>query len=407
MQTTAQRLSPSASHWTDRPHAPSWLLVLFYLIPLLLLSCLTKWSSEWTTFSVGLLLSFMGATPLYLFLRSWEERAHSLPSPLPLREEPAPLPSDPVVPTPSSPFSEEQYHELAMDLAKMEEISKELRTERNGLQESLEQLQKAKEEEEAAKEGKIEQQTTLLSEYQETIQEQREILERKQHYILQLENKVRDLSYEIKTLLHLEPEEGEEEEPQSQGNQHPVLDLFQGEAPSDEDLGLNELGEGSDSTEKVVQTPYDASLELQKCIDLAKGLRGADHLTGGQGKLLDLSSESYAIDLRRLFDTLRNEACAATLLYSQAEERLIFANPQVKALFGWGADKFVTDFVELIDSGLPEWKHALSEMRAEDEVQLRLLMKTKTGENLLTHFHLAQIPSGAFSGHVIGVLYAD
>ena len=45
---------------------------------------------------------------------------------------------------------------------------------------------------------------SLISEYQRTIAEQRAILEKKQRHIAQLEAKVRDQLFEIRSLLQLE-----------------------------------------------------------------------------------------------------------------------------------------------------------------------------------------------------------
>lgn len=74
-----------------------------------------------------------------------------------------------------------------------DDISKEY----NRLQEELKALQIETQEQLRNKEA-------LLGDYQHTIAEQRNIIEKKQRYIFKLEEKVRDLMYEIRSLLQLE-----------------------------------------------------------------------------------------------------------------------------------------------------------------------------------------------------------
>ena len=53
-------------------------------------------------------------------------------------------------------------------------------------------------------EKNLEKRETILTEYQKTIHEQRMVIEKKQRHIAHLESKIGDLTYEIRSLLHLE-----------------------------------------------------------------------------------------------------------------------------------------------------------------------------------------------------------
>ena len=254
--------------------------------------------------------------------------------------------------------------------------------------------------------SEIQQKDSLLAEYQHTIREQRTLIENKQETIRQLEAKIRDLRYEIKAILQLGdmyPNTTNATVPQTQSS-HPVTDVFDSESLNEEELATL-YQELPNSSEKRVQSPYDASLKLRKCLDIATKLTGASHLSTNNSSLLNLSVESYAIDLRRLFDSYRSEQSCVIILYSRTEDKLLFANSQVKGLIGWNSDRFVSHFTRLIQKGLGEWKQAVHQLNKDEEKSVSLLFKTRTNESLLTRCQLALIPSGVFANHVVGILY--
>jgi uncharacterized protein YhaN len=250
------------------------------------------------------------------------------------------------------------------------------------------------------------QKESLIHEYQQTISEQRGIIEKKQQYISKLENKVKDLSYEVKTLLQLgDLGNATSMSPgtQDQGLAHPVMDIFQ---PTDENPDLDNLYRDLPvSSDKRVLSQYDATVHLHKCIDVAKKLTGASHLAGNQSRFLDLSVDSYAIDLRRLIDSLRNENAATILLYSIKENKLLFVNNQIKTLVGWSPEKFMKDFPNLIQEGVSEWKHAVKSLPEKGEANIRMILKTKNNENAVVHCVLGEIPDGVFKDHVVAIFY--
>ncbi len=230
---------------------------------------------------------------------------------------------------------------------------------------------------------------SLLSEYQHTISEQRMILEKKQRYVGKLEGKVRDLMYEIRSLLQLE------ESPLSPTSP-PLVELSDHESNSEEYyLPPTEKG------------PYDLSLLLSRYRERAEKFTGVDHLgyMGGKSpRFLDMSLDSYAIDLRRLFDTFRDETSGILFVYSQLEEKLLFVNNYIKTILGWSPEKFIKEFPELVETGHAELENALTQIHTIKESELSLTLRSKAGDNIPFHCFIGAIASGPFVNHVIGIL---
>lgn len=248
-----------------------------------------------------------------------------------------------------------------------------------------------------------------LTEYQQTILEQKNIIDKKQQYIWKLESKIQDLKYEVETLLQLKDLGAQnliQEDVQNKRTQHPVLEVFDKENTFEEELEplFQTMPQSSD---KRVQSHYDAAVQLRKCIEVAQKLTGANHFSGGNSRLLNFSPDSYAIDLRRLFDNFRTENSSLIFFYSESEQRLLFVNNHVKSLLGWSPEKFVKDFPTLIQEGIEEWRSALSQLDTRGEAQARLLLKARTGKDILLHCTLGLIPSGTFKGHVIAICHTS
>lgn len=255
-------------------------------------------------------------------------------------------------------------------------------------------------------EERLKRKEALLSEYQQTISEQRGIIERKQQYAWKLENKIQDLKYEVETLLQIQESGTSSSLSSSKGETgHPVIDLFGEE--SEADRVKERYGELPISSDRQIHNPYDAALELRKCIEVATQLTGSSPLGGPGSRFLSLSSDNHAIDLRQLFDRLRSESATAVLVYSPKEEKLLFANHHVRTLLGWSPEKFAKDFAQLIENSWAEWRHSIKQLEKHREVQVRLMVKAKSGREILIHCYLGAIPSGAFKDQVVAVLYSD
>lgn len=232
---------------------------------------------------------------------------------------------------------------------------------------------------------KLKHKDSLLNEYQRTIAEQRMILEKKQRYIAKLEGKVRDLMYEIRSLLQLEA------------------------SPTDPHLD----GEGLDPTEQALldsyvtssasNTPYDYSTQLHRFIEKAENLTGMEHLGGKSPRFLDLSLEGYAVDKRRLLDSFKDDTGGAVFILSLMERKFLFVHSSIKSLCGWSQEKFIKEFPQLVVSGLPDWEEALSRIRSQKECSLRLTLLGKGGVPQPVECYLGRISKGPFANHAIGL----
>lgn len=250
----------------------------------------------------------------------------------------------------------------------------------------------------------IAQKDAKLSETKQIINEQQKLLERKQNQIQELEKKVRDLNYEVKTLLQLGAFEAEsqQQEEEDLNFSHPLIDVFESGEPLSEDPVRDPQ---KVSCDKELHTPYDAAVQLQKCIEKAQKLKGIHDLGKKDSRFSDLSLNHYALDLRRLFDSFRNENSCMVLIYSPKEQRLLFSNNHSKNILGWSPEKLIKDFHSLIKKGRAEWSEALERLKSCKEAQARLLLQGRSGQDVLLHCHLGLIPSGLFSQHVIAVLF--
>ena len=158
-------------------------------------------------------------------------------------------------------------------------------------------------------------------------------------------------------------------------------------------------------TTSEVTTQYDALVLLQKCLVKAQNLSGAHHLGEKFQRYRDLSLDNFTIDLRRLFDILRNETSAAILVYSRDEQKFLFANDVVKGLFGWTSDHTIREFTSLIRGGLSEWEELRDTLEVGTPANLRLVIKAKAGSDVLVHSCWSVVPSGVFRGMLLGVLF--
>lgn len=240
-----------------------------------------------------------------------------------------------------------------------------------------------------------EQNRSLLYEHQQTINEQRDMLEKKQLQIVQLEGQVRDLHYEIKTLMDVEERQSIIRFP---------LDRF----------AKNELGEIAPLIEREedippslssIQTPEEASQQLRRCLDIAQKITGGQYMHNRPSRLKDLPVESTALEMRRLFDNLRSENQATILLYSPRENKLLFVNNPIKSLLGWPPEKFVHQFQELLSDGGESWKQSISQLAFKNEAQASLWIIARSGQRVSLNCHLGLIPTGCFRHFVLGVLY--
>jgi len=281
--------------------------------------------------------------------------------------------------------SKEEVHHLNLEMdKKLEEMRiaylefEDLRKEYHRLEEDALRMKQE------AQKG-LQHKEALGNEYQRTIAEQRAIIEKKQRYIAKLEGKVRDLMYEIRSLLQLE----NTTEPSligSEMNEQEMLDYY---LPSP----------------KI--TMYDLSQQLKQYIGKAEELMGVDHLgyVGGESpRFLDNSLESYAVDRRRLFDSFKDETTGALFIYSFAEKKFLFVNAHIKTLIGWSPEKFIKDFPRLVARGYHDWEEALKKIQAVKECRFELAMLNKSGKSVPLECLIGLMSKGPFMRHVLGIV---
>ncbi len=387
------------------------LLVLFvcYLLPLLLLGNAT--SPGWGRWSLGLLLIMTMATGLFVFLRAWEEalfsESQTAPSPFPAQAPPDPLATDILLLQERVQSLEKQCEELSEQLQTDLKNIKQLQNEKTELVQRCEDLEQILGSHQSVAEEQLSSKNILLEEYQQTIADQRQVIEKKQKLIVSLEAKANDLKYELKTLLDLTDRiDTDFDEPMVQEHTRPIKT-----APLPAPKRATKTGVADHPSlpgllnEPRPQGPVDAAQQLKRCIDIAQKLTGARHLAGDSSRFRDLSVDGYALDLRRLCDSLRSETSGMILLYSQKEDRLLFANNQVRDVLGWSPEKFVQHFPALSVDGLTEWKRGLVRLSAVPQIEFPLTLKTRGGEEKTVHCYLGTIPTGIFKTHIVGVIY--
>jgi PAS domain-containing protein len=284
----------------------------------------------------------------------------------------------------STAKSKERVEELELELEKKhEEIRlsyreyEDLRIEYERLDEEMKRLKAEDQDALKHREG-------LLSEYQQTIHEQRAIIEKKQRYIAKLEEKVRDQMYEIRSLLQLEDVE-----------RSPIQEFPE----QKEELSQYYLP-NPQLVQPQAHTTYDLSLLLQKYINTAEQFTTLSYKEGKGPRF----QESYALDFRRLFESLRDETAGILFVYSPHEGKLLFVNQHVKTLLGWTPEKLIKDFPGLLVNGKEGWKEALNSVLHQKQMTFSLAFASKHGESVPFQCFMGRIPSGPFTHHVVGLL---
>jgi UPF0242 C-terminal PAS-like domain/Uncharacterised protein family (UPF0242) N-terminus len=229
-------------------------------------------------------------------------------------------------------------------------------------------------------------QQNLLLEHQQTIAEQRLNIEKKQQQIVQLETKVRDLNYELKTLLRLA--------------ETPISTPLERSAYFSKPLIKRE------DFETYSQNSDEPEMQLKRCLDIAQNINGVAHF-GGISRLRDLTLDHFALDQRRLFDRLGGETGNTVFFYSLKDNKVLFVNDDVKELLGILPEKFIQNFTDLMQVGMEEWKKGLNQLSYKNETKTFFPLKTRSGQEILVNCLLGMISVGLFRQHVIGVMYTE
>jgi hypothetical protein len=423
-------------------------IILLYLIPLLFFSAysisLMSHHKSWTLLSLGLLLIVFGTLALIFLLIYWEQsvrdkktshfimassqktmlhplleketKVSSLDSSLIFNQLSADeSPNHLGLKEPARELNllqealkvnQDQQNQLALSLdAKNQELH-QLGEENKHLLFKVQKITQDFADYKLFSEEQLKQKQLQLTTLQQIIEDQRSEMEKRQEQIHQLDTKVHDLSYEIKTLLYLHEEETGFAKTSALIKKELPYSILQENETESKDSSLQTLiNTEVNVLENPIRTPIEAFNLLKKCINTAQKLTGANYYSNESSRYREFSSSFYAIDQRRLFDNLRSETRALIIVYSQKEHKLLFVNNESKTMLGWSPEKFVADFSIIMHEGINEWKKALSLLATTSDSQVRLLAKTKNGEEILLNCHLSVIPTGLFRHYLIGILY--
>lgn len=384
-------------------------ILVLYTVPAILLTLygmdIVSTERSWSLLCLGVLVASAGSAAMYLVIRRWESALEMLQvetsTPLEVKvEAPSPLPTHD-----DSAFHEEierlkrSLEELSQESAEKGKVAEELAGEQVQIKQQAEEAVRALERLRETTLEEQQQKEAVIADCQQTIAEQRALIEKKQQQIAELQTKVEDLTYEVKTLL--EVVDTSENDPKLLPGMTPQETAHQYSATVD-DLSDDEPLIPLD---KIARNSEEASIQLRRCLDIAQKITGASYHAGQQSLFKDIPRNNYALDLRRLFDSLRSEGGSPLWLYSQKENKLLFANNQSKSLLGWHPEKLIQSFPDLIHEGLDNWNQAINQLTTSPEVQTKLVLKTKSGQDVPVNCQLAAIPSGLFRNHVVAVLY--
>lgn len=354
-------------------------ILFFYFLPLFFISSYALAfigpDRGWKVFSFGLFITFCGSSCLNWILHRWESSIQ--PPPPPPAEPPQIIKID----------NQAEINELKEVIRqKSEEFEKaqldhqrELNQQRTELEYNWKTLQET-----------LDQKTTQLAALQQTLQDQQQTIDKKHHLISQLETKVSDLNYEIKTLIQL--------------TEYPDLPAIEETPPAVlQETPFEYTMDVAPQSENLIHTQEEAAQQLKRCIDIAQKMARPSHYADPNARLMSL--DNHALDLRHLFDNLRSEHNSAVLFFSQKENKLLFINNQIKNLLGWSPEKMIQSFEDIAQPSLEEWKRGITQLGSTNEARVSLLLKSKTGPDVMVQGMLGVIPTGLFRSHIIGVLY--
>jgi hypothetical protein len=376
------------------------------IVGLVFFSSSSSGNVSWETFGAGILLAFWGTLALFWMMA----RREALLQKAPANNFEALKAIDADSPTASLlPYEVEKYRSTAAALEEVQQTNLQLRNEIEVLAEELQlatsekeqrqdEIEKVKNDLEECRQTaryQMEQQQGLIRKLQESLAEQKTSFEKKQQQISSLESKVSDLTYEIKTLLQI-----------AESSTHSFQSDFS--EPSSPPFSYKPVSEPEEifiPIEKQIRTLEEASLQLKRCLDIAQKITGSHRFNSQSNMISNSPADSFALDLRRLCDSLRSENISLILLYSPKENQLLFANNQIKPLTGWSPEKFVHNFKELLQDE-NAWKQGVASLAISSESAIKLVVKTKTGNDIILQGVLGMIPTGIFRYHTIAVLFS-
>lgn len=398
--------TPQQASSSPRRYSILLAILLSYLVPILILSTyrahILPQSSDWTVFSLGLLMGCVGSVCLFWQMQEWETQENQPLAASAASEAVAESVPEPEVVQSAEPSEdwEKKYSQLLEGTQNHQENMRQLQQDNENSQRMANDLQKELEELRNSMYEQLKQKDVELQDRQQALLEQRTVITKQEEAISALESREQELNYEIKTLLRFASLDNEPSEDLSgveiSPNKHAV------QAPPEEPRSAYVQGV-SPFTSKV-SAPEAAEKQLQRCLEIASKMTNSQ-IFNHPSRQRDVPMDNYALDLRRLCDSLREENNSTIILFSQKDNKLLFVNDQIKTLLGWAPEAFVPEFTDIIQPGLDEWKKGLNHLMSNSEARLRILMRSKTGQTIPLNCHLGAIQAGLFRYHLIGVLY--
>lgn len=228
---------------------------------------------------------------------------------------------------------------------------------------------------------------SIAVDYQKTIQEQRSVLQKRQHYIGKLEAKVKELMFEIRSLLQISDKET---------STLPPLDLS-----DQEELTAYYLG-------KKTVPLFDLEKQIEHLVNLAENFQGASQFAamhGGSASFFDSEFTGFTIDLRRLFELYKEESKAIVCVCSPKEKKILYANPVVKSLLGWAPEKFASQTSSLLSAeGKELWEKVLKTTDERGGGRTAFKVGTKEGKEVALTCGVKRIEKGPFKGLAVAML---
>lgn len=368
-------------------------LLLAYVIPLSFIFYLAIQtvapSLFWSLATGGTVTLFFGAVTLYLLAPFGEasiNKQASVPEPAlyqSMEEEDFPLHQQTI------DDLERKLGLLHHDLFVKEDQLQQFLQEKELWEQKWQNFMEEGEQRSRSQKEEIERLNRFVQELKATINEQRSAMELNLERVSQLECKNDDLRYEIKTLLQV-----------TQNS----LKLDHEEGAKDETSYQAKPRESVVIPDRPVRTLEEASVELRRCLELTQKFSGSSHASGAS-RYKNVPAGGFALDMRQLFEALRQEQSAMILFYSWNESKPLFVNSVVKTFLGWSPEVFIQKFPEIIADGIQEWRHSLSDLRTKGETLTRLVLKDRSGDDLIVHCLLGRVQNGQFKNHVIAVFY--
>lgn len=376
-----------------------WVVILGYALPVVALSVFSPFSTDWQVMSLGLFLSCVGSLAVFCAMVQLQ-KGHTKVQQV-VKEEIAKV------------EEKEELPAFSLALQQAESENRGLHADIDALTHKVEKL--VQERDAASKQGhntlqeweeyrrqvceQMAQQQSKIQALQEELAERQSVYDKKQQQIGVLESKVGDLTYEIKTLLQL----AEAHSGSLYTEATPAAPTAQAAAPTHSQPDIH-FEEQPITVERQVRSHDEASLQLKRCIDIAQKITGSQRFMTQFNAFRDYPVDGFALDLRRLCDSLRSENSSTVLLYSPKENQLLFSNNQIKGLTGWSPDKFVQHFHDII---LDEktWRQGINALALRSEVGIEIPLKNKSGQDILVNAHVGMIPTGIFKNHAIAILY--